>query len=376
MRRSSTILLLKAKCRKTCLEKHLATFCLASPKYTLTDCVRYKPGNTSAVNFVVSFAVSKLDPARPSGQWSGLCTSDAADAKMPNSTVHLQYVSETFASLADALMVVKDGQNSLHFPVHTVSGYSPLLCDVLQQMDLPATAAARGSKAKLFMHGDSPAEVQAALDCIYKPFATENAGTRGVYLLTDSQQPHLIRFAHKYGMSTILAEVEAGLLAHFSTAWTNEQDDQRHPIRNDGVIRVAAAAEGCSQQKLLAYCELHIVLNFAHLEGQSLIAEQLSCQSLMRIAKGLAHCHKHDIGIMDTVLSRFSQEEKQQSFLPSTAMQAVQEVLVRACSTLTPVMCTSQSMLGVIRLSVGGHTHRDYAKKLKKLLSRHGELSC
>jgi len=41
------------------LKKHLATFCLASPKYTLTDCVRYKPGNTSAVNFVVSFAVDQ-----------------------------------------------------------------------------------------------------------------------------------------------------------------------------------------------------------------------------------------------------------------------------------------------------------------------------
>lgn len=227
---------------------------------------------------------------------------------MPTDIAHLQYVSEVFASLADVVLVVKDGDNNIHFPVHTaiVSGYSPLLCDVLQQMNLPATAGA--SLAKLVMHGDRPAEVQAALDCIYKPFATENASGRHVYLLTDIQQPHLIRFAFKYGMSTVLADLETALLAHFSSAWADGLNTPQPPICNIGVVRIAAAAESCKQQRLLAHCELHLVLNFARLEGQLLAAEQLSGHSLMRIARGLAHCHKHDIQIMDTVLSKFSQE--------------------------------------------------------------------
>lgn len=134
------------------------------------------------------------------------------------------------------------------------------------------------------MQGDDAAAVQAALDCLYMPFADANSCERKPEVL-GTQLPGVMLLAHKYKMHTLLADVRSALTAQFEQASAKHPDQgQRLSLPDDleFVVNVAAAADTCQQRLLLHYCERYLTTNFGIHRLGNVLACKLPASSLKR----------------------------------------------------------------------------------------------
>ena len=202
---------------------------------------------------------------------------------MVTNVEHLKHVPRRFAAMTDLLLVVGvgDSEDSVKFPVHAVivSGRSEVLQDVIAQL---AVDTAQSWPTTLSMYGDDPAGVQAALDCIYMPYAEAGSCKRKPGLIRRSQAPAVMLLAHKYKMHTLLSDVVSAMHAAFNLTANCKSPAGQDEVQGhlELVVKVAAAADICQEGLLLTDCERHLIINFDRL-GDELI-NKLPAPSLAR----------------------------------------------------------------------------------------------
>ena len=210
--------------------------------------------------------------------------SDSSEVAQIN-TQHLQALYKPFAAATNLTLVVTHDRTTFELPVHAdiLSAYSPVLHDMLKQ---------RGG-TRLTMRDDDKPAVCAALARMYAPFFPSSGGPRNELFPKDVSLPPLILLADKYNMLSLLEEVESALVSQLDPS-SESQVGAPGGLAKSDVVDIAVIAEGCQLKDMLTQCEAYFARNFDDVPLQQIMAQKLSAESCIRVARGLSFCHEFD----------------------------------------------------------------------------------
>lgn len=209
-------------------------------------------------------------------------------------TQQLLGVSPSFAAQVDLVLCAGKPDNRVGFPVHSmiISGHSPVLCQLLEEMQSPCEQQRQeASLLTIPMMDDRCTAVRALLEYIYQPFQLERSE---VGSQTDIAAPSMdtasaildnVILAHKYGMTTVLLAQEQGLMIPLQSllsqpVGTMSQDEHSF------VLKCASVADQYSLAAMSTFCEGVIALHFTSFsQEEHAMASTLSSASMLRIAQ-------------------------------------------------------------------------------------------
>ncbi len=195
-------------------------------------------------------------------------------------TDHMINVSDTFANMADAVLVLENTE----FPVHKniLAANSKVFAEAFTAASREADQTNPSGKVSVRLYGDSLSEISTVLSYLYKDCLF--GGTSDIDCLEDIKV--LVKVAHKYSMLSVISVCEIQLIAKLKE--TKNDNEWVLFYDNEAVVSWTEFAEKFSLDTFLAHCEAFMIVDVdATLwMDPAMKADRISRGCLMRVLYG------------------------------------------------------------------------------------------
>ena len=196
---------------------------------------------------------------------------------------YMKGMPKGFIDLADISLAVE----GVHLPAHRaiLAASSEVFADLLFLPSDEDTAATSATKQELPLTGESLSTVRLVLTYMYR----SSVLTPESYPSPDL--PHaeqLIRFAHIYGMASVLSAYEARLVPQVLST-RNFNGDFAMMKDNEALAHWIEIAEQCEMHQLLAHCESFLSQDDDEIlwKPETIVADSISRESLLRVVRAM-----------------------------------------------------------------------------------------
>lgn len=166
-------------------------------------------------------------------------------------TDHMIGVSDTFADMADAVLVLENTE----FPVHKniLAANSKVFAEAFTAASRDQTNPSR--KVSVRLYGDNMSEISTVLTYLYKDCLF--GGTSDIDCCEDIKV--LVKVAHKYSMLSVISVCEIQLIAKLKE--TKNDKEWVLFYDNEAVVSWTEFAEKFSLDTFLAHCEAFMIMD-------------------------------------------------------------------------------------------------------------------
>ncbi len=195
-------------------------------------------------------------------------------------TDHMIGVSDTFADMADAVLLLENTELPVHKNI--LAANSKVFADALTAASRATDQTHPSGKASVRLYGDNLSEISTFLTYLYKDCLF--GGTRDIDCLEDIKV--LVKVAHKYSMLSVISVCEIQLIAKLSEM--KNDDEWVLFYDNEAVVSWTEFAEKFSLVTFLAHCEAFMIKdNDATLWfDPAMKADRISRGCLLRVLYG------------------------------------------------------------------------------------------
>ncbi len=195
-------------------------------------------------------------------------------------TDHMQGVSDTFAGMADAVLLLENTELPVHKNI--LAANSKVFAEAFTAASCAADQTHPSGKVPVRLYGDSLSEISTVLTYLYKGCLF--GGTPDIDCLEDIKV--LVKVAHKYSMLSVLSVCETQLIAKLKEM--KNDDEWVLFYDNEAVVSWTEFAGKFSLDTFLAHCEAFMIKdNDATLWfDPAMKADRISRGCLLRVLYG------------------------------------------------------------------------------------------
>jgi hypothetical protein len=228
----------------------------------------------------VSVSTARFMSGCPNPEMDPVLTRPDSGTEAAVQTDHMIGVSDTFADMADAVLVLENTE----FPVHKniLAANSKVFAEAFTAASREADQTDPSGKVSVCLYGDSLSEISTVLTYLYKGCLF--GGTPDLDCLEDIKV--LVKVAHKYSMLSVISVCEIQLIAKLQEM--KNDDEWVLFCDNEAVVSWTEFAEQFSLVTFLAHCEAFMIKdNDATLWfDPAMKADRISRGCLLRVLYG------------------------------------------------------------------------------------------